>query len=691
MSIREYVKDHLKEHAGVESATPDMLLAPESDDPLIFWTRREKESIQIDLHPFATGQVTSKCKPDFVAFTGRPALIGQLAPAIEDRVLGVSLNSVNGCLYSLRAWWRVLDAVEAAAEQVGTHMARVEDVRQLTMIHSEFAHRSGMKATSFTTFRAIADATRIALGARPLHWQTPETPDVQRHQLPDEQAKLLRLALKRECRGVLEKWALMERLKEIKITPDDPREANLHRHVQYMLAMQNKYDKVLPTPDELRDGIDGIDFKAKTGLSLRTLRETAFPTRWDADAAYHLCLCNTGWNPCTLLALDVTKEILLTHPKDAPNNLYKRFVLSPETYTLTGHKARSGDKEQIVFGLWKTIAGPGHIIKTYMERVAPLRELLMKRLVEERRRYAELVRDGAPYEEGASQFKCIQRLEQGCRSVWLYVDKYSNIVWLNSRILEGHVNAEGKKTTYINRVLDQLNAQRAVLDYITIPRVTPADFRDFFATYVWRVSGGSILAVKRALSHAQLRTTAGYLDNNILNKEADDAARGFLNALVDELGKERLDITILAHLQRHGPVTPKMEQRLAEYRSLTRSRMNIACKNPRNPPLQIRASGKGLCDDNRCLLCPENAVLLPESYDGIAMRTEEILALQANLPIETWINADYPLELKNNLAALRLFDLNLVLMSRRRWAAAIANGEHFVPGIPICINEMAAT
>lgn len=693
MNIRKYNKDHLTERPGVGAAILDILAAPESDDPLIFWTKHETDSHQINLHEFAQGMLRGKKNiENFTPFSGRPHLIRQLAPAIKDHLLGARPRTANNWIAALRAWWRVLDEVEAAAGQIGTHVTRLEDVRQLTAIHAEFAHRCGMSAVSFTLFRTIADITRLALGARALHWLAPERHEAKRHMLPEDQVRVLRFELKHAWWGVVEKWALMDRLmSETEITTNNSSEAFLHRHAQYMRSKQRKFGKMLPTPDELRDGVDQASFRAKTGLTLKTLRETVFPTRWDADAAFHLCLANTGWNPSTLFALDVAKKILITHPKDASDSFYNRFVLRPETYTLSSNKARSGDKEQMVVGLWKTTAGPGHVIRAYMERVKPLRELLMTRLAEERRRYVEVVRSGISYEECAIQFKRVQRLEQGCRSVWLYVDRNGDIVWLHSKILESHISDTGKKMTFLNLVLDQLNGKRAAQNKIPIPHVTQSDFRDFFATYVWRASGGNILAVKRALGHAHLGTTAEYLDNNVLNQEADDAARGFLNVLVDELDKGRLDLTILAHHQRHGVVTSKMEQRLVEYRAMARSRLKIACKDPRNPPAQIRISGQGLCDDNRCLLCPENAVLLPESYDGIAMRVEEILELQACLPIETWLNADYPVELRNNLAALRLFDPDLVLKSRQRWANAIAHGEHYVPGVPVCIDEVKAT
>jgi hypothetical protein len=42
----------------------------------------------------------------------------------------------------------------------------------------------------------------------------------------------------------------------------------------------------------------------------------------------------------------------------------------------------------------------------------------------------------------------------------------------------------------------------------------------------------------------------------------------------------------------------------------------------------------------------------------------------------------YEIELKNNLMALHKFDLNQGLTARKKWAQAIAAGDHYVPGLP---------
>ncbi len=96
----------------------------------------------------------------------------------------------------------------------------------------------------------------------------------------------------------------------------------------------------------------------------------------------------------------------------------------------------------------------------------------------------------------------------------------------------------------------------------------------------------------------------------------------------------------------------------------------------------MKATPGTACDVQRCLLCVDNAVLLPESLDGIAMRVEELLTIQGVLPIEVWVDEQYDLELKNNLIAMSKFDHKKGLSARDKWAQSIANGEHYVPGLP---------
>jgi len=720
VSIRTYNKDHLKEHAGVTLAAPVRVDAPESGDPLVFWTQHEKELCEVNLHPFATGQEKSRhpigCGRKFTPFSGRSILIQQLAPAIADSLSYAAKKTVEATMHALREWWRILDAVEAAAAKANQPMTRVEDVLLLTQLHSEFAHRSGMTRQHFGKFRTIVDITRMSLGARKTHWESPEDTETQKHIPPLDQRNALRFAVRRACRSVLERWAQSERLSQSDTQPKDPQEAHLWRNVKYMRSIQIKTGKILPKSDDLFDGTPSWT-RNSNGSFRMCLQESVFPSHWEADAVWHQCLLNTGWNASTLTNLDASKKFLFDHFKDSPHDPHRRFILSAETYELVGEKERAGGKEQFVTGQWKTQDGPGHLIKTYLDRVEPLRGALKQRLAQERLNYEEM--KDADYEARTAQFGKIKTLEQGVRCVWLYVARNREISWISNDVgRSGLVN--GKNATFLESVVHLFNTQRdterakanarrsdvnarltainarrtqrgrkifALLAPLAplppIPHVTAKDFRVWFADYVYHKGNGNMLHVQRALNHALLRTTRGYMDTNINNQEASDDSRRFLNILVSELDTGRVDLAILAHLYRYGKVTPEQEMLLAQARTLPKSRMKVACKDAAHPPSHIKATANEPCDVQRCMLCFEHAVLLPESLDGIAMRAEELRALQGFIPIETWVEDRYDIELKNNLMALRKFDLNHGLAACKKWAQAIASGEHYVPGLPL--------
>jgi hypothetical protein len=696
VSIRKYDKDHLREHAGVSLAAPVKLVAPETDDPLVFWTQHEKEPCEVNLNPFSTGQDKSRHKQGggrrFIPFTGRPELIRQLMPAIEEILSYAAIKTVDVYMSTLRNWWRVLDAVEEAAATAGQPMARVEDVGLLTMIHSDFAHRSGISRHLFSNFRFLVDTTRLALGARQTYWESPEDPDVQKHIPPQEQRNAVRFAVRSTCRKVLQGWEQSDRLSQSETKPENPQEVNLWRNVRYMRKIQRETGKLLPTTKDLHDDIPRWALHTRGNFKL-TLRESVFPSHWDAAAVWHQCLLITGWNSSTLTNLDATRKFLFDHFKDAPNDSHKRYVLSAVTYELMGEKARAGGKEQFVTGQWKSLDGPGHLIKTYLERIEPLRNILKEQLAQEKLKYEDM--KDVDYEVRTAQFAKVKSLEQGCRSVWLYIDRRGKVNWLNYKS-NGSGTVNGEQVTFLDEVVHLLNSQRTaahvrrtenreglIATLAPVPHVAAKDFRVWFADYVYRSSNGNMLHVKRALNHARLDTSSRYTDTNILNQMASDAARRFLNILAGELDVGRVDLTILAHLYRYGIVTPEQERSLAQLRALPKSRTKVACKDALHPPAHLKATANEPCDVQRCMLCLEHAVLLPESLDGIAMRAEELRALQGFLPIETWIEDRYDIELKNNLAALLKFDLNLVLATRKKWAQAIACGDHHMPGLPL--------
>lgn len=720
MSIRTYKKDHLKQHAGVALVVPVGVNSPESGDPLVFWTQHEKAPSEVNLHPFDTGQEKSNHKSgggfNFTPFTGRPELIRQLTPAIKESLSYAAKPTVANYMHALRSFWRILDQVESAAATSGQKMTRVESVGQLTQMHREYVDRSGMINQMFVKLRGLVDVTRVAIGLSQTYWESPELSAAQKHIPSQEERNALRFEIRSLCRNVLRRWEDSDRLSQSDAKPDDPQDAELWMNVRLMRELQKKTGKILP---KLGDLPEGTPFWARNtrGNFHSKIRNSVFPDHHDADAVWSQCLLNTGWNPSTLTNLDVTKNILKSHFKDLPNDPHQRFVLTADTYELVGEKERSGGKEQFITGQWKSLDGPGHIIKTYLERVEPLRNILKEQFAQEKRKYENM--EDAKYQERAAQFAKVKALEKGCHSVWLFVDRNGSVNWIHEKIgTSGFLG--GKSVTFLEEVaclaserreadrvkenirrsqlnlrLASVNSQRvqrgkkslamlALLGPIKpVPHAAPKHFRVWFADYVMRMSNGNLLHLQKALNHSRLGTSIGYTKTNIANQEASDSARRFLNILVKELDSGRVDLTIVAHLYRYGNITPEQEQILAQLRTLPKSRLNIGCKDAAHPPSHLKSTEGEQCDVQRCLLCPEHAVLLPESMDGIAMRAEELRALQGVLPIETWVEDQYEIELKNNLTALRKFDVNHVLAARKKWAQLIAYGEHYVPGLPL--------
>ncbi|WP_155520735.1 hypothetical protein [Ralstonia solanacearum] len=156
--------------------------APSTGDPLRFFTAHPTKPSLVDLTVFrdGTGQQARKRKFSAGHFTGRPALIAELAPATQDTLTPLAELSVAQYLAALRAWWRVFDAVEAASPAIRV----VASVADITEVHRRYALDKGMDRLAFTNFLRLADTTRAALGLKPLYWVAPAKRDSRQHLSP---------------------------------------------------------------------------------------------------------------------------------------------------------------------------------------------------------------------------------------------------------------------------------------------------------------------------------------------------------------------------------------------------------------------------------------------------------------------------------------------------------------------------
>jgi hypothetical protein len=708
MSIRNQNKDRLKEHGGAELV--DSSLAPMSDDPLRFWSHHPIENTLVDLRMFAQGESKN---PRLHAsgkwagpFSGRPELIMELAPAIQARLTLAAAATCQTYTNMLRAFWRVFDQLEATAAPNGCTVEKLTNLKQLTHLHEAAAHRAGVGASKFVTFVCLADNARRLMRLPPLLWITPSGGAPNRQLIPADQAKALKTAIKQDWEKVRKAWerndAILRGEKPDTLSEWEKRDADivrqyaehnekLRRNWLHLERIQNTIGRMLPTPEQLNDG--GYRLNSRTGLTATLMRSIAFPTVEEADIAFHAALMGSGWNPSTLISgLDATlPERIFQHPKDAKQSVL--IVDDPEAtekgmddFTMQGSKRRAGGRLQFCMGQKKNPASPPAIVALWLERTVVLREQLQHDCVAASAELARLKAAGAAQEIIEREFMAFQTLQQGLRNVWLYVDRFGKINWIDGQLWSRYKTpgAERRQCSYLDQVIARLNTERATRDQPAIRRITASDFRDIYARWVYKQTGGNIIAVMLALGHSSLQSTNAYTDNNIFSAENDETVRRFMIHLFEELQQGRVDITILSQLVRHGPLTPEMQARLEEYRGLMRSRVKVGCADARHPPAHIEPDheeGKW-CGTHRCLRDCPNARFLPESIDGIAMRVEELLVISDHLPLDKWVKEKFEEELDAGEFVLAgLFSADEVAQARALWREKILAGKHVVPGV----------
>jgi len=654
MSIRSNnnTKNRLREKP-VELAVVEEPTLVSSLENLLFRTAHPKKSTLVDLNVFRTGTVTDRkfgvsfSRP----FSGRPELIDEMAPAIFDHLAPLAAKSVDQYIHCLRAWWRILDAIESELPD----LPRVSSTLQFSDLHRQRALDQGMDRLVFSNFLLLANKTRSALRAKPLLWRTPSTVSRTRHLAPQWQTDLLRHELKHRWFAILDRWEFASTLTHSL--------AELTEDQRILLASYRRLDQIIdqtgnavPDTSLLYGTLTRDEFyRSTSGLEVFRGR---YPDGDDVRTAFHLCLATTGWNPAVLLSLDTSVPFIEPHPKD------------PGRYLLRGVKERGGGTEQLHEGLFKTRGGAGFIIQKLMDQTEPLRASLNIELagVKNLLRSSTLTDDARRKLENSRA-----RLERGIRSPWLFVStNHTRISWLDD---------ENFSKGLLQDVIEEIN-RRQPKDK-KLAQIKPSDLRDAFAARVYHASGGSVLAVMKALNHRRVRSTTDYLSNSLLQEEHRKLFGTFSTALWHDIEKhDRVDPTILAKWSRDGKVTVEERGRLDQYRTLLRSRIGVGCKDPHNPPVRISPDftpdGNALCSVQRCLLCTEHAVIFPDSLPGLCKRSAELRHLQMTMSVAAFSQSSFDEELSNIEIALQAFDRAATSLEIEKWGKRIADGTHIV-------------
>lgn len=647
MSIRSLknLKDHSDKNPHIQEENYEFD-HDNNDGYLKFWTNSPDGEMFIDLERFATGQniddsVEFSRKLKKQGFTGRRELIEEMFPIIREHIIHMRRKSADKVYMTMRAWWRIFDDYE----KDNPSAKKIISTSQLELIHCIYAKNKKVGRIEFNNFHLLAEKTRIKNGFPLLHWIKYDTKEVKRVLHSEQIHNEIRNIIKHEWFKTLDRWSRFEELALNDAPPETHSEHYLKENYKYFLQEIKKTKNKKPNISIKSHP----DLYKKFPFNPQEAMEGIYPNSSDIRTAFLLCLSNTGWNPATLLDMDINNEFIKEHPKD------------PGRYILKSFKARSAT-EQFVEGLYKTQSSTGFIILKLLEKNLALRNILKQRL--------ELAENSLNKYNYLSTNKKISELKQEVSSPWIFFSLIGDGIHCLDKF-------NNKLSEHLRSLIDEYNLKTGN----NLPYIVPSDFRDHYAYQIYTKTNGSVFSVMKSLGHKSLSSTNAYISNSIIDKENRELFKTFSTALWSEIKQNNtIDPSILAKISRDGNITNNERERIKGYREILKSRIEVGCKDPTNPPphLSVEKNNGGLCHVQRCLLCKEHAIIFPESIDGICKRYAELLYIKKNMSITAYLQSRFDEELNNAESIFNFFDKALINEKISFWENKIKNREHFV-------------
>lgn len=715
--IRATKKDRLPEHAKVQLVAPQDATADakrtgatvaaelasvvgavavkETAHPS--WVVKAETGKAFDFSELALGTTSATRKMPYI---GRPELLAEIFPTLLSKCAVASELTVRGYLHNLRIWWRLFEEVESRHRS----SEPLRSLAQLSEVHHVQALDSGMHQPAFSAGVRLFEPAREGLGLPALNWASPKRKRKLKHLPEERKIKAVRHALRAHYTQFVDR---VNAARQLTALTDEQVKEQLERGEMTKVQQRVRSNllafgrdcagQALPKdggelflPENNRVTAKGEAYRRKRSYTAKNnspvmghigygdICDLLYPTAFTVRAAFHLMLSRTPFNISVLTSMDVNDEHFRTHPLDDAR------------YVMVGYKGRSGQMLHDVSGLRKSLSGPLGIYNFITSLNAPLREQLQRKhddLVEVMKAHA------LDNEQYAAHEQTLITLRQGLASPWLYVTALhaggptgDGIDWLT----DDNYDQGGDSGTFLKIVINALNKSNK--EAARIPSMSLSDFRDAYAISELHSSGGNLYRVMRALGHRFLSTTGDYVQNVHQRQHNQDKARLLMSTWFGEVKLDgEVDPSVTAAKANHalegkaGDLPQEQRQRLEQYRMLKRTRIGVACENPTAPPKHVaphfEADGVKLCDVQRCTLCVEYAVVLPDSIDGLCRRVAELEWMHTEMPVVAWQSGSYGLELHNTRAALTVFVSEEVDRRTHYWHEQIASGAWLVTAL----------
>lgn len=640
---------------------------------LRFWVTPEDEPpYEVDLTEFAKGgrrEDHTRARRMLWAgdFAGRPVLAKQLATYY--RIVKPRAATSSSVRAAIRSFFRFLDTGADCA---------VDDICDLTDGHGpalkQWLASGGLGHNTYNRVKTVVDRIRSLEGAPTLFWPARDR-DAQALQDDVDLLGMRRLfnAFKHEGRSIKRMFAEGERLASV---GEDPRGASFgqgyetsawhrrenhawlvaHLTREYLITKATFYDaraRGLNKANEESQKHDGPSYLAP-GMTERGSQGIVGKLRW-FHPSYHdtavflwLFMLGTGWNLSTALGIDVTADE--TWFEDHPHK--------PEFKVMHAFKGRS-QKHVFTLSLERPEWHPFNVVRFMVERTAPMRETLRRRLAEAEASYANSASHAGEAE--------IERLRAAIRSPWLYhiVNKV------------GEVNALGNKDSASLNDVARLAAERGCLleAHPSLSQMATSTARDAWIGYAYAKTGHNVLLAQLAAQHANASTLRHYLKRRRYRTHSEKVVRLVQNAAFTEIEARRpLDPTRLRIMVRNGAITPEQERRLLDHRQ--RTRLGMGCLDPTAPPRDVAPEHRPgtLCRVQRCTGCV-HGVVFAESLPPLARARAELMHLQRQVPFAAWAGSSFEIEMQSIEATLDGFEQSAVERETQAWLAKLRSGE----------------
>ena len=595
-------------------------------------------------------------------FCGRPQLASQLWPALRMECIKQGAQTSKTFLSAMRAFFRFLEAY-------GRQFVPIEDLLDLTEAVGMIWLHPPQQVWATPTRDHFKFVGRLLLRARLMSggergrfiWPIyPKANKIGGRDVPDElQARAALNILKREAQSIYRRWdradglaaigrnLLLHPLKSGKFGFTVV-EADLHATYRAIVDITGNplpmgHDVSTAFGHQQRNGVPW--FWTKSGFSLAEIQGGLYPLSDDISCLSQLFMARTGWNASTVYALDIS------------NDKWALPYGSPEhgLWVIESWKNRSHDWQQTV-SRGKTTTGPWYIVMILIDRTAPLRELMRLHPSRGTKGADAAAATSSPWiAAGQNTYsgQVITAVSQpGTPSMYWRsrVDAY------NLEANEANANIEKR-----NVEIAKENARRApdaqlsfIRNLSTIPSwMTPSDWRDIFANFVFVDSRYSWVVVQWALGHKHVRSVRDYLRRRLWRQFSEKKLLELQSVMFDEMRHSRLDVVVLrARVEMGFPPSEQDRARLdahrkcVEERELTES--GYQCQTPFSPPPEIDAEnpsdGTMRCRrGERCPGCP--AAIAVDAFHMVK-RLVELERLRANVSATIWMESQLAADLE---------------------------------------------